>query len=76
MMDDKVKVAVDHLKNHVTYPVTTEQVMEACEGWKDVDPALMEEAKEKMAAHAGMSWNSAEEVVAALGWPVDDGAAM
>ena len=69
MMDDKVKVAVDHLKAHVTYPATTEQVLEACNGGSDVDPVLMEEGKTKMAAFAGKTWNSAEEVLTALGWP-------
>jgi len=69
-MDDKVKVAVDHIKTHVTYPATTEAVLEACSGWTDVDPALVEEGKTKLAAHAGMTWNSADELLATLGWPV------
>lgn len=68
-MDEKVKVAVDHIKTHVTYPATTEQLMAACENWKDVDPSLMEQAKTKMTAMAGKTWNSADEVLAALGWP-------
>lgn len=68
-MDDKVKVAVDHIKTHVTYPVTTEALMAACESWKDVDPSLVEQGKQKMMAHAGKTWNSAEEVLTALGWP-------
>ena len=68
-MDDKVKIAVDHLKTHVTYPATTEQIMEACNNWSDVDPALMEQGKQKMAEHMGKTWNSADEVLMALGWP-------
>lgn len=68
-MDDKVKMAVDHIKTHVTYPATTEQIMAACENWKDVDPALMEQGKQKMAAQTGKTWNTAEEVLGALGWP-------
>lgn len=67
-MDDPKKVAVDHLKTHVTYPATTEQVLEACGNWSDVDPGLVEEGKAKLAAHAGMTWNSADELVAAMGW--------
>lgn len=68
-MDDKVKMAVDHIKTHVTYPATTEQLMAACENWKDVDPSLMEQAKQKMMAQPGKTWASAEEVLTALGWP-------
>ncbi len=68
-MDDKVKMAVDHIKTHVTYPATTEQLMAACENWKDVDPSLMEQAKTKMMAQTGKTWNTAEEVLMALGWP-------
>lgn len=68
-MDDKVKVAVEHVKTHVAYPATTEQLMAACESWKDVDPSLMEQAKEKMMAQAGKTWTSADEVLMALGWP-------
>ncbi|KKU90343.1 MAG: hypothetical protein UY21_C0024G0014 [Microgenomates group bacterium GW2011_GWA1_48_10] len=68
-MDDKVKVAVDHVKTHVTYPATTEQLMAACESWSDVDPVLVEEGKMKMQAQPGKTWSSAEEVLATLGWP-------
>ena len=71
-MDDKVKVAVDHIKAHVTYPATTEQVLEACSGWADVDPGLVEEGKTKLAAQAGKTWNSADELLAALGWSTAD----
>lgn len=68
-MDDNVKVAVEHVKTHVTYPATTEQLMEACESWKDVDPTLLEQAKEKMMGQEEKTWNNAEEVLTALGWP-------
>ena len=68
-MDDKTKVAMDHVKMHVTYPTTTEQLLAACEGWKDVDPGLVEQGKMKMQAMPGKTWNSAEEVLGALGWP-------
>lgn len=71
-MDDKVKVAVDHLKTHVTYPATTEQIKEACGSWSDVDPEL--KGKSDL-LEAGKTWNSAEEVLAALGWPTDGTAA-
>ena len=67
-MDDKKTVAVDHLKTHVTYPASTEQIMQACNGWTDVDPALIEEGKMKMTGYTGKTWNSADEVLAALGW--------
>lgn len=67
-MDDKVKAAVEHVKTHVTYPATTEQVLAACEDWKDVDPTLMEQGKAKMMGMPGKTWNSAEEVLGALGW--------
>lgn len=68
-MDDTVKGAVDHVKTHVTYPTTTEQLMAACEDWKDVDPALKEQAKQKMLAQPGKTWTTADEVLMALGWP-------
>lgn len=71
-MDDKVKTAVDHLKMHVTYPTTTEQLKAACEGWSDVDPELKTKAE---TLEAGKTWNSADEVLMALGWPTDGGAA-
>lgn len=71
-MDDKVKVAVDHVKTHVTYPATTEQLLAACEGWTDVDPTLMEQAKMKMEGMPGKTWKTADEVLAALGWPTDN----
>lgn len=67
MMDPK-QTAIDHLKTHVTYPATTEDVLAACGNWSDVDPVLVEEGKTKLAAHAGMTWNTAEELLAALGW--------
>lgn len=65
-MDDKKQAALDHLKTHVTYPATTEAIMEACSSWSDVDAPLMEEAKGKL--EAGKTWNSSDDVVAALGW--------
>lgn len=68
-MDDKVKTAVDHLKTHVTYPATTEQVLAACENWGDVDAALIEQGKAKLAGMPGKTWNSAEEILGVLGWP-------
>ncbi len=74
-MDDKVKNAVDHIKTHVTYPATTEQVLEACSGWTDVDATLVEEGKSKLAAHAGKTWNTADELLMALGWPAEGGMA-
>lgn len=67
-MDDKVKVAVDHLKTHVTYPATTEEPLEACNSWEDVDPELVEQSKEKMTMYPGKTWNSADEVLSTLGW--------
>lgn len=70
-MDDKVKVAVDHVKTHVTYPATTAQLMEACESWNDVDPELMEQAKQKMVGQEEKTWENAEEVLTALGWPTE-----
>lgn len=73
-MDPK-QTAIDHLKTHVTYPATTEDVLAACGNWSDVDPALVEEGKTKLAAHAGMTWNSAEELLAALGWSASGGTA-
>ncbi len=68
-MDDKVKTAVEHVKTHVTYPTATEQLMAACENWKDVDPGLMDQAKQKMMTQPGKTWNNADEVLMALGWP-------
>ena len=64
-MDDKKKEAIQHLKDHVQYPATAEDLKKACNGMEDVDEALKKEFMEKLPVG---TYNSAEEVMKAVDW--------
>lgn len=63
-MDDK-QVAFDHFKNHITYPATAEELKKACNNMDDVPEALRNEFMEKL---PDGTYNSASEVMMAVGW--------
>jgi hypothetical protein len=63
-MDDK-KVAIDHLRTHITYPATSEELKVACNNMEDVPEALRKEFLDKLPEG---TYNSADEVMAAVGW--------
>lgn len=59
-----IKNAVDHLKNHQTYPATKQDLMKACEDLKD----FSSEDKQWFAEHLpDGTYDSAQEVINALG---------
>ena len=65
MDDDNKKVAVDHLKTHVKYPATAEELKQECNGMEDVAEDLRKDFMEKLPVG---TYNSAEEVMKAVGW--------
>lgn len=58
--------AMDHLKSHQKYPATYEQLVAECNNLSDFSE---EDKKEFMEKLPKKTYNSADEVMAALGWP-------
>ena len=57
--------AMDHLKNHQKYPATKADLVAECDGLSDFSK---EDKKEFSSALANKTYNSADEVMQALGW--------
>ncbi|OGG04884.1 hypothetical protein A2Z33_06300 [Candidatus Gottesmanbacteria bacterium RBG_16_52_11] len=63
-MDDK-KVAIDHLKAHITYPASADALKKACNDMEDVPENLRKEFMQKLPAG---TYGSAQQVMQAIGW--------
>ncbi len=59
-----VNGARDHLKNHQKYPATKAQLVAECSGLSDFSE---EDKKEFVSKLPGGTYNSADEVIGALG---------
>lgn len=57
--------AIDHLKNHQKFPTDKAKLMAECDNLSDFSP---EDKAEFAAALPDRSYNSAGDVIAALGW--------
>ena len=57
--------AIDHLKTHQTYPATKDDLVAECDNLSDFSEEDKKEFSEKLAEG---TYNSADEVVKALGW--------
>ena len=62
---ENVKDATEHLKNHQTHPATKADLVAACNGLSDFSPEDKNEFSEKLPEG---TYNSAEEVMKAIGW--------
>lgn len=62
-----VQNAIEHLRKHQKYPATKAQLVAECQGLSDFSEADKEEFARKLPEG---TYNSAEEVVAALGLKV------
>lgn len=60
-----IKNAIEHLKTHQTYPATSQDLIKACEDLKDFSP---EDKKWFMQNLPDKTYDSADEVIKALGW--------
>lgn len=60
-----MKGAMDHLKTHQKYPATYEDLVKECNSLSDFSE---EDKKEFMGMLPKKTYNSAEEVMKALGW--------
>ena len=56
--------AVDHLKNHQSYPATKADLVAECDGLSDFSEDDKKEFSEKL---ADQTYNSADEVIQACG---------
>jgi hypothetical protein len=65
VIDEKKKAALDHLRDHISYPATAEELKKACNDMEDVDEELRKEFNENI---QDGTYNSAEEVMKAVGW--------
>lgn len=63
MMD--TEKAKEHIRTHITYPATDAQLKEACNNLSEFSDEDKKEFAEKLPAG---TYNSADEVVSALGW--------
>lgn len=61
----KMNEAIDHLKNHQTYPATRDELMEECNKLSDFS---QDDKKYFMDNLPEGTYDSAEEVIRALGW--------
>lgn len=64
-MDQDMETAKKHLREHITYPATAEELKQACNNMEDVPENLRKEFQEKIPEGI---YNSAEEVMRAVGW--------
>lgn len=60
-----VNGAMDHLKNHQSYPATKADLVAECDGLTDFSE---EDKKEFASSLPSKTFNSADEVIKALGW--------
>jgi hypothetical protein len=60
-----IESAKTHLSTHVTYPATKEAMIAACNNMSDFSDS---DKQEFAAALPAGNYNSADEVIAALGW--------
>lgn len=58
------KGAIDHLKNHQTYPATRDKLVAACNELSDFSPEDKMEFEQKIPEG---TYNSAEDAIKALG---------
>ncbi|QQG43409.1 MAG: hypothetical protein HYW45_00110 [Candidatus Daviesbacteria bacterium] len=65
-----IQGAIDHLKNHQTYPATKENLIQECNKLSDFSE---EDKKEFMDNLPEGNYTSAEEVMEALGWKEQEG---
>lgn len=63
-MDDK-QVAIDHLRSHIQYPATAEELKKACNDMEDVPEAMRKVFMDKL---PDGTYNSADEVIKVVGW--------
>ena len=64
-MDDR-QIAIDHLKNHIKkWPAMAEELKAACNNMEDVPETMRKEFLDKL---PDGTYNSAEEVMTAVGW--------
>lgn len=70
-MMQNVQLAMDHLKSHITYPATKAQLVAACGNLSDFSPEDKAEFETKL---PDGTYNSADDVAKALGWPAGEGA--
>lgn len=59
-----VSGAIDHLKNHQSYPATKAQLAAECDSLSDFSEEDKQEFKSKL---ADRTYNSADEVIKAVG---------
>jgi len=60
-----IKNAIEHLKTHQTFPATKPELVKACEDLKDFSA---EDKKWFMDNLPDKTFNSAQEVIEAMGW--------
>ncbi len=56
---------IAHLKNHISYPASAEDLKKACNNLSDFSEADKKEFSDSL---PGGTYNSADEVIKALGW--------
>lgn len=62
---ENIETSKSHLREHVTYPASKEALLTACNNLSDYSEADKQEFTEKLPEG---TYNSADEVIAALGW--------
>jgi hypothetical protein len=65
MNDEDKKTALDHLRQHITYPASADEIKKACNDMEDVPEG---KRTEFLATLPDGTYNSADEVIKAVGW--------
>lgn len=65
MKVENIETAKTHLREHVTYPATKQDIVTACNNMSDHTEADKQEVREKL---PDQTYSSAGEVIQALGW--------